>query len=63
MREKYPNGLPWTTRCFFCDDTISHSSSMNHMKNDCPDLNWKDRDIGTEDLLNSCIDDDDSKVE
>jgi hypothetical protein len=59
IREKYPDGLPWTTRCFFCDETISHSSSINHFKNDCPDLNWvEDRDTGTDDLLNSCIYDD-----
>jgi hypothetical protein len=59
IREKYPDGLPWTTRCFFCDETISHSSSIHHFKNDCQDLNWiQDRDIGTDDLLNTCIYDD-----
>jgi hypothetical protein len=56
IREKYPDGFPWTARCFFCDETIAHSSSIYHFKNDCPDLNWiEDRDIGTDDLLNSCI--------
>jgi hypothetical protein len=58
-REKYPEGLPWTTRCFFCDEKISHSSSINHFKNDCQDLNWiEDRDTGTDNLLNRCIYDD-----
>jgi hypothetical protein len=43
-------------KCFFCDETISHSSSIYHFKNDCQDLNWiQDRDIGTDDLLNRCI--------
>jgi hypothetical protein len=56
IRERYPEGLPWTTRCFFCDETISHSSSIYHFKNDCTDLNWiQDRDNGTDDFLSSCI--------
>jgi hypothetical protein len=59
IREKYPDGLPWTTQCFFCDEIISLSSSINHFKNDCQDLNWiQDRGTGTDDLLNSCIYDD-----
>jgi GTPase SAR1 family protein len=59
IRDKYPEGLPWTTRCFFCDETIIHSSSINHFKNDCQDLNWvEDRDIGTDDFLSRCIYDD-----
>jgi hypothetical protein len=51
--------LPWTIRCFFCDDTISYSSSIDHFKNDCQDLNWiQGAHTGTEDLLNSSIRDD-----
>jgi hypothetical protein len=32
--------LPWTIKCFFCNDTISHSSMINHLKIECEDLNW-----------------------
>ena len=32
--------LPWTIKCFFCKETISHLSMINHLKNDCEDLNW-----------------------
>lgn len=47
--------LPWTIRCFFCDDTISYSSCIDHFKNDCQDLNWIQQHKGTEELLNSSI--------
>ena len=51
--------LPWTRYCFFCNDTISYSSCIDHFKNDCQDLNWiQDARNGTEDLLNSSIIDD-----
>jgi hypothetical protein len=55
IRERYPDDLPWTTRCFFCKGKISHLSMINHLKNDCEDLNWIQEDDGTRDLLNSCI--------
>jgi hypothetical protein len=58
IHEKCSDGLPWTTRCFFCDETMSHSSMINHLKTDCEDLNWIQEDDDTEDLLNSCILDD-----
>jgi hypothetical protein len=59
IRERYPDGLPWTTQCFFCDETITHSSSINHFQNDCQNLNWiQDRDISTDDILSRCIYDD-----
>jgi hypothetical protein len=48
--------LPWTIRCFFCNDTIPYSSCIDHFKNDCQDLNWiQDEVNGTEELLNSSI--------
>jgi hypothetical protein len=50
--------LPWTIKCFFCDDRVSHSSMINHLKNDCEDLNWIQDNNGTEELLNNCILDD-----
>jgi hypothetical protein len=51
--------LPWTTRCFFCNDTIPYSSCIDHFKNDCQDLNWiQDAHNGTQELLNSSIIDD-----
>jgi hypothetical protein len=28
---------------------------INHLKNECEDLNWIQEDDGTEELLNSCI--------
>jgi hypothetical protein len=56
IREKCSDGLlPWTIKCFFCDENISHSSMINHLKNDCEDLNWIQEDDGTKELLNSCI--------
>jgi hypothetical protein len=52
IREKYPDGLPWTTMCFFCDETISHSTIIIHFQMDCQDLNWiQDRDTGTVDFF------------
>jgi hypothetical protein len=54
--------LPWTIKCFFCDETISHSSMINHLKNDCEDLNWIQDNNGTEELLNSCILDDSGDI-
>jgi hypothetical protein len=58
IRDHYSGLLPWTIRCFFCDEKITHSSSINHFKNDCQDLNWIQEDYGTEELLNSSIIDD-----
>jgi hypothetical protein len=55
IRERYPDDLPWTTRCFFCKGKISHLSMINHLKNDCEDLNWIQDSNGTEELLNNCI--------
>jgi transcription elongation factor Elf1 len=58
IREKcsYDDGLlPWTIKCFFCNENISHSSIINHFKNECEDLNWIQEDDGTKELLNSCI--------
>ena len=65
MREKCSvdeGVLPWTTKCFFCDDRVSHSSMINHLKNDCEDLSWIQDSTGTEELLNSCILDGDITV-
>lgn len=55
--------LPWTIKCFFCNDIISYSSCIDHFKNDCEDLNWiQEEDNGTCDLLNSCIIDNDDSI-
>lgn len=47
--------LPWTVHCFFCDDLIPYSSSLDHFKDDCQNLNWIQDNYGTEGLLNSSI--------
>ena len=64
IREKCSDDglLPWTIKCFFCDENISHSSMINHLKNDCEDLNWIQDNNGTEELLNSCILDDSGDI-